>query len=63
MVGAVIVHNNKIIGEGFTSKYGGNHAEVNAINSVTDKSFLQKALFTLHLNLALIMVKRRLVAI
>ncbi len=43
MVGAVIVYNNKIIGEGFTSKYGGNHAEVNAINSVTDKSLLAKS--------------------
>ncbi|WP_299255044.1 bifunctional diaminohydroxyphosphoribosylaminopyrimidine deaminase/5-amino-6-(5-phosphoribosylamino)uracil reductase RibD [uncultured Lacinutrix sp.] len=43
MVGAVIVHNNKIIGEGFTNKYGGNHAEVNAINSVTDKSLLAKS--------------------
>lgn len=43
MVGAVIVYNNKIIGEGFTSKYGGNHAEVNAIKSVTDKSFLAKS--------------------
>lgn len=43
MVGAVIVYNNKIIGEGFTSKYGGNHAEVNAIKSVTDKSLLAKS--------------------
>ena len=43
MVGAVIVCNNKIIGEGFTSKHGGNHAEVNAINSVTDKSLLSKS--------------------
>nr|WP_275044198.1 bifunctional diaminohydroxyphosphoribosylaminopyrimidine deaminase/5-amino-6-(5-phosphoribosylamino)uracil reductase RibD [Lacinutrix mariniflava] len=43
MVGAVIVHKNKIIGEGFTSKHGGNHAEVNAINSVTDKSLLAKS--------------------
>jgi diaminohydroxyphosphoribosylaminopyrimidine deaminase/5-amino-6-(5-phosphoribosylamino)uracil reductase len=32
-VGAVIVHNNKIIGEGFHRKYGGAHAEVNAIYS------------------------------
>ena len=40
MVGSVIVHKNKIIGEGFTSAYGGNHAEVNAINSVKDKSIL-----------------------
>lgn len=49
MVGAVIVYKNKIIGEGFTSSYGGNHAEVNAINSVTEKSLLQKA--TLYVTL------------
>ena len=40
MVGCVIVHDNQIIGEGFTSPYGGPHAEVNAINSVMDKSLL-----------------------
>ncbi len=40
MVGSVIVHNEKIIGEGFTSPYGGPHAEVNAINSVVDKTLL-----------------------
>lgn len=33
IVGAVIVKNNEIIGEGFHEKYGGKHAEVNAINS------------------------------
>ena len=43
MVGAVIVNNNKIIGEGYTSPYGGSHAEVNAINSVKDKSLLKTA--------------------
>lgn len=43
MVGCVIVHDNTIIGEGFTSPYGGNHAEVNAILSVVDKSLLAKA--------------------
>ncbi|GAA4302760.1 bifunctional diaminohydroxyphosphoribosylaminopyrimidine deaminase/5-amino-6-(5-phosphoribosylamino)uracil reductase RibD [Aestuariibaculum suncheonense] len=43
MVGSVIVCNNKIIGEGFTSAYGGNHAEVNAINSVKDKTLLKEA--------------------
>jgi len=43
MVGCVIVHKNKIIGEGFTSPYGFNHAEVNAILSVTDKSLLKKS--------------------
>lgn len=42
-VGAVIVYKNKIIGEGFTSPYGGSHAEVNAINSVKDKSLLSKS--------------------
>ena len=49
MVGAVIVYNNKIISEGFTSKYGGNHAEVNAINAVKDKSLLQQS--TLYVTL------------
>lgn len=44
MVGCVIVHNNTIIGEGFTSPYGGNHAEVNAINSVKDKSILNQSI-------------------
>ncbi|WP_298427838.1 bifunctional diaminohydroxyphosphoribosylaminopyrimidine deaminase/5-amino-6-(5-phosphoribosylamino)uracil reductase RibD [uncultured Kordia sp.] len=42
-VGAVIVHNNQIIGEGYTSAYGGNHAEVNAVHSVKDKSLLKYA--------------------
>lgn len=49
MVGSVIVFNNKIIGEGYTSKYGGNHAEVNAINSVADKSLLKES--TLYVTL------------
>lgn len=42
-VGAVIVVDNIIIGEGYTSAYGGSHAEVNAINAVKDKSILTKA--------------------
>ncbi len=37
MVGAVIVHENKIIGEGYTSPYGGPHAEVNAIQDTLQK--------------------------
>lgn len=49
MVGSVIVYNNQIIGEGFTSKYGGNHAEVNAINSVSNKALLKLA--TLYVTL------------
>ena len=35
MVGAVLVHEKKIIGEGFHQQYGGPHAEVNCINSVS----------------------------
>ncbi len=49
MVGCVIVYNNKIIGEGYHEKFGEAHAEVNAINSVKDKSLLKKA--TLYVNL------------
>lgn len=49
MVGCVIFRENKIISEGFTSEYGGNHAEVNAINSVKDKSLLKDA--TLYVTL------------
>lgn len=41
MVGSVIVHNNKIIGEGYHRKYGEAHAEVNAVNSVINKSLLK----------------------
>ncbi|WP_431157483.1 bifunctional diaminohydroxyphosphoribosylaminopyrimidine deaminase/5-amino-6-(5-phosphoribosylamino)uracil reductase RibD [Winogradskyella poriferorum] len=43
MVGAVVVYEDKIIGEGFTSIYGGPHAEVIAIRSVKDKSLLKKS--------------------
>lgn len=34
MVGAVIVHDGRIIGEGWHRQYGGPHAEVNAVRSV-----------------------------
>jgi len=34
MVGAVLVHDNRIIGEGYHQQYGGPHAEVNCINAV-----------------------------
>lgn len=43
LVGAVIVHNDRIIGEGFHQKYGEAHAEVNAVHSVKDKSLLREA--------------------
>lgn len=41
MVGAVVVHDGMIIGEGFHRKYGEAHAEVNAIASVADKELLK----------------------
>lgn len=37
LVGAVIVHDNGIIGEGWHREYGGAHAEVNAVNSVREE--------------------------
>jgi diaminohydroxyphosphoribosylaminopyrimidine deaminase/5-amino-6-(5-phosphoribosylamino)uracil reductase len=40
MVGCVIVHKDKIVGEGFHKQYGGPHAEVNAVKSVADSSIL-----------------------
>lgn len=43
MVGSVIVFENQIIGEGWHQKAGKPHAEVNAINSVKDKSLLSKS--------------------
>ena len=49
MVGAVITHNGKIIGEGFHKLYGHEHAEVNAIRSVKDRSLLPES--TLYVSL------------
>jgi diaminohydroxyphosphoribosylaminopyrimidine deaminase/5-amino-6-(5-phosphoribosylamino)uracil reductase len=43
MVGSVIVHDGKIIGEGWHKKAGEPHAEVHAIQSVKDKSLLKEA--------------------
>ncbi len=43
LVGAVVVYNDKIIGEGWHHKAGEPHAEVNAINSVQDKSLLSES--------------------
>jgi diaminohydroxyphosphoribosylaminopyrimidine deaminase / 5-amino-6-(5-phosphoribosylamino)uracil reductase len=45
MVGAVLVFENRIIGEGYHEVYGGPHAEVNCINAVaaTDKHLIEKA--------------------
>ncbi len=41
LVGSVIVYEGKIIGEGFHHSYGKNHAEVNAIASVS-KNYIEK---------------------
>lgn len=43
MVGAVIVHNNQILGEGYHQVCGEAHAEVNAVNSVENKELLKEA--------------------
>lgn len=45
MVGAVLVYEGRIIGEGFHQQYGQAHAEVNCINSVeeSDKHFIPQA--------------------
>lgn len=40
-VGAVIVKDDKIIGQGYHKKAGGDHAEIAAIKSVGDKSMLE----------------------
>jgi diaminohydroxyphosphoribosylaminopyrimidine deaminase/5-amino-6-(5-phosphoribosylamino)uracil reductase len=49
MVGAVIVYNNKIIGEGYHHEFGKPHAEVNAISAVEDGSLLSES--TMYVNL------------
>ncbi len=49
LVGSVIVHKGKIIGEGYHRKAGEPHAEVNAVNSVKNKELLKDA--TLYVNL------------
>lgn len=43
MVGAVIVHDGKIIGEGYHRQCGGPHAEVNAVRSVKDERLLRES--------------------
>ena len=48
-VGAVLVYQDRIIGEGYTSPYGGPHAEVNAINGVKEQQLISEA--TLYVSL------------
>ena len=51
MVGAVLVYEDKIIGEGYHQKYGEAHAEVNCVNNVKEenKSLIEKS--TLYVSL------------
>ncbi len=49
MVGSVLVAGSRVIGEGCHERFGGAHAEVNAIASVSDQSMLKQA--TLYVNL------------
>jgi diaminohydroxyphosphoribosylaminopyrimidine deaminase/5-amino-6-(5-phosphoribosylamino)uracil reductase len=43
LVGCVVVHEGRIIGEGWHQRYGEAHAEVNALRSVADSSVLPQA--------------------
>jgi diaminohydroxyphosphoribosylaminopyrimidine deaminase/5-amino-6-(5-phosphoribosylamino)uracil reductase len=49
LVGAVIVHKGKIIGEGYHRQYGGPHAEVNAVSSVKNQSLLRESVLYVNL--------------
>jgi len=49
MVGCVLVVEDKIIGEGYHERYGEAHAEVNAINNVSNQNLLKNA--TLYVSL------------
>ncbi len=49
MVGCVVVHEDKIIGEGFHRQYGGPHAEVYAVESVQQRNLLSES--TVYVNL------------
>jgi diaminohydroxyphosphoribosylaminopyrimidine deaminase / 5-amino-6-(5-phosphoribosylamino)uracil reductase len=49
LVGCVIVHQDKIIGEGWHQKYGEAHAEVNAVRSVENREIIAES--TVYVNL------------
>ncbi|MDQ2751615.1 MAG: bifunctional diaminohydroxyphosphoribosylaminopyrimidine deaminase/5-amino-6-(5-phosphoribosylamino)uracil reductase RibD [Bacteroidota bacterium] len=51
MVGAVLVHNDRIIGEGYHEQYGFAHAEVACINSVKPKDEALLSTSTLYVSL------------
>ena len=51
MVGAVLVHENRVIGEGYHHNYGASHAEVNCLENVApaDRQFIPES--TMYVNL------------
>ena len=49
LVGSILVYNGKIVSEGWHKKKGEEHAEVHAINNLTNKSILNQC--TLYVNL------------
>jgi diaminohydroxyphosphoribosylaminopyrimidine deaminase/5-amino-6-(5-phosphoribosylamino)uracil reductase len=49
LVGCVILHGDRIIGEGYHHEFGGPHAEVNAIRSVKEQHLLPES--TLYCNM------------
>jgi diaminohydroxyphosphoribosylaminopyrimidine deaminase / 5-amino-6-(5-phosphoribosylamino)uracil reductase len=51
LVGAVLVYNGVIIGEGYHQQFGGPHAEVNCINSVAEKNRQYISQATLYVSL------------
>ncbi|MFI5156005.1 MAG: bifunctional diaminohydroxyphosphoribosylaminopyrimidine deaminase/5-amino-6-(5-phosphoribosylamino)uracil reductase RibD, partial [Chitinophagales bacterium] len=51
IVGAVLVHNGLIIGEGFHQRYGEAHAEVNCINNVREEDLGKIPKSTLYVSL------------
>ena len=51
MVGAVLVYDNRIIGEGYHEQYGGPHAEVNCINNVAEVDKIYISQSTLYVSL------------
>jgi diaminohydroxyphosphoribosylaminopyrimidine deaminase/5-amino-6-(5-phosphoribosylamino)uracil reductase len=49
LTGSVIVHGDRIIGEGFHHEFGGPHAEVNAIRAVKEPSLLPESVLYCNL--------------
>ncbi len=50
-VGSIVVHNNRIIGEGFHYKYGSDHAEVMALKSIRkeDENYIKDSILYVNL--------------